>query len=102
MMSTPLPSRTRPHRRSKPGYKSPSTIRHSKRRMRNFRTLKSIKLALPSQLEKINPISNEDFNLILKKHATERQIEMANIVEHFKIETKSEIDKLLLGFALPP
>ena len=33
---TPTPVRAKPHRRVKPGYKSPSTIQHSKARRRFF------------------------------------------------------------------
>ena len=39
MCSTSPPARAKPHRRVKPGYKSPSTIRHSKVRRRLFNNL---------------------------------------------------------------
>ena len=42
MSSTSPPVRAKPHRRVKPGYKSPSTIKHSKARRRIFNNLETL------------------------------------------------------------
>ena len=41
-MSSSSPVRAKPHRRVKPGYKSPSTIKHSKSRRRIFNNLETL------------------------------------------------------------
>ena len=61
----------------------------------------------------VKPILNEEFQLIINKNEAENQIRREKLrlerqkereadLENFKLEMKSDLEKLMVGFALPP
>ena len=100
---TPAPVRTKPHRRVKPGYKSPSTIHHSKARRRRFNNLETlsefygvdtdeVQFSVQDFYYKFQAISNDGESLWEKVKLDKKRIVWLNPNNGFSIAVLKDLE----------